>query len=112
MSYRETGSNKKSFKEGFNLFKKLLKKPIALLSAALMVAMSAMATSASAAPIDFTTAGTLTVDPVDVVKTGFSFVGLFDQYTLLVLGVIFAPVAIGFIIWLWRKLPKFGGGKA
>jgi len=56
--------------------------------------------------VDFSSTGGLGLSVTDVIETGFSFMGLFDTYTMLVLGIIFAPVAIGFIIWLWRKLPR------
>lgn len=45
----------------------------------------------------------LDLSPLDMIKTGFSFAGMFDEFTLLILGIIFAPVAIGFIVWLIRN---------
>lgn len=69
-------------------------------------------TAAMADPIDFSGMDGVTVTPTDVIGTGFSFASMFDQFTLLILGIIFAPVAIGFIIWLLRKLPRFGGGRS
>jgi len=88
-----------------------IKQKRAALALMALAAMAALPVSASAAPIDFSTTTGVNVSPTDVIETGFSFMGLFDTYTMLVLAIIFAPVAIGFIIWLWRKLPKLGGGK-
>lgn len=76
---------------------------------ALAVVMSfAVPGAALAAPIDFSTTDGVNVTVTDVVGTGFSFMNMFDQWTLLILGIIFAPVAIGFLIWLFRKLPRYG----
>lgn len=91
---------------------KLKKFKASALALTAMMAVAAIPGTVGAAPIDFTNTGTLNVPVTDVVKTGFSFMGLFDEYTMLVLGVIFAPVAIGFVLWLWKKLPKMGSGKA
>ena len=68
--------------------------------------MDPTVTQATYGGVDFSSTGGLGLSVTDVIETGFSFMGLFDTYTMLVLGIIFAPVAIGFIIWLWRKLPR------
>lgn len=78
-----------------------------------MTALAALPVSASAAaaptgPIDFSTTTGINVSTTDVVSTGFSFANMFGPYTMLVLGIMFAPVGLGFIIWLWGKLPKLG----
>lgn len=74
-------------------------------------ALAALAPAAGAAPIEFT-GQSLNVDVADVVSTGFNFANLFNEYTLLVLGIMLAPVLIGFIIWLWGRLPKKGKASA
>lgn len=66
-------------------------------------AIAALAPAAGAAPIDFTNQ-TLDVSVTDVVATGFNFANMFNDYTLIVLGVIFAPILIGFVIWLFGKI--------
>lgn len=87
-------------------------KKLAAVLAASMVAVVGLASSASAAPIDFSTSSGIDVAPTDVIETGFSFAAMFDTWTMLILGLIFAPVGIGFLIWLFRKLPRLGGGKS
>lgn len=102
-------------KAKFTELKTKVSNKVALVVATVSAAVAVVPVSASAATgggIDFSTTTGIQVAPTDVVSTGFSFANMFGPYTTLVLGVIFAPVAIGFIIWLWRKLPKFGGGKA
>jgi hypothetical protein len=100
------------FKKGENAEQRKSKKVKGVLAASMAAAaLTAIPTSVGAAPIDFSTQK-IGVDVPDVVGTGFSFMGMFDTYTLLVLGAIFAPVAIGFVIWIMRKMPKFGGGKS
>lgn len=79
---------------------------------ALALPVSAQASTPPSTAIDFSGTAGLDVGVTDVVSTGFSFMNMFGQYTTLVLGVLFAPVAIGFVIWIWKKLPKMGGGKA
>lgn len=93
------------------MFKKLLKKGKAQVYAlmAAVTAMVAVPGAAMAAPIDFSTTPGLGVSVTDVVGTGMSFANMFNDYTMLILAVIMAPVAVGFLIWLWRKLPRFGG---
>lgn len=87
-------------------------KKVATMTVMAMAMMVAVASSAFASPpdnsIDFSTTTGLDINVVDVVKTGFSFMNMFNTYTMLVLGIIFAPVAIGFIIWIWGKLPRLG----
>jgi len=96
----------------FNKVKKFVKSKFSKsMLAVSAIAMAAMPT-VGAAGIDFSTNTATLPDVKDVVSTGFSFMGMFDTYTMLVLGIIFAPVAIGFILWLWRKLPKMGSSKA
>lgn len=94
-----------------NLLKKLFSKTGALALMAL-TALAALPVSVGAAPIDFGTTTGIGVKATDVVTTGFSFANMFGEYTTLILGAIFAPVALGFVIWLMRKLPKFGGSKS
>lgn len=93
------------------LFQKLASKTkLGTMMAALVLAL-ALPVSAYAAPVDFS--GTsLNIDPMDVIATGFNFMTQFNTYTTIVLGIMFAPVAIGFILWLWAKLPKMGKKKA
>lgn len=79
-----------------------------LMAIAGMVAALVVPASAMAAPIDFSTTDGIGVGVEDVIGTGFSFMGMFDTWTMLVLAIIFAPVAIGFLIWLFRKLPRLG----
>mgnify|MGYP001293290461 CR=1 FL=1 len=95
----------KQAEEGQAQPKKLRGKMAGILTAAIAV-FAAVPSVVGAAPMDFSTQE-VGIDVNDVVGTGFSFMNMFGQYTMLVLGVIFAPVAIGFIIWLWKKLPKF-----
>lgn len=90
---------------------KLKSKAVGMVSMAIAAVM-ALPVAAGAAPVDFSTTTGINVTPTDVIGTGFSFMGMFDEYTMIVLGIIFAPVAIGFIVWIWRKLPKLGSGKA
>lgn len=71
-------------------------------------ALAALPVSVGAAPIDFATTTGIDITTTDVVSTGFSFANMFGPYTMLVLGIMFAPVGIGFIIWLWNKLPRLG----
>jgi len=40
----------------------------------------------------------------DVIRTGFSFVSKYSTWIMIVLAVIFSPVAAAFIIWLFRKV--------
>lgn len=91
-----------------NLVQKVKSKKVGALSLMALGAIAALPVSASAAPIDFATTTGIDVTPADVVSTGFSFANMFGPYTTLVLGIIFAPVGIGFIIWLWNKLPRLG----
>lgn len=79
----------------------------AIMMALSVMAMAAIPTGVGAAPLTFT-GQTVGVEVTDVVTSGFSFMNMFGDYTMLVLAVIFAPVAIGFLIWLFRKLPKMG----
>jgi hypothetical protein len=82
------------------------KKKLAYFAFAALMAIAALPTAAGAAPIDFT--GTTTgVSVTDVTSTGISFMNIFGEYTMLILGVIFSPVIIGFLIWLMKKMPKF-----
>lgn len=95
------------------LFKSLKSKIAGVAGATSAVAVSAFAGGASASTppsqaVDFSSMSGLTVDPLDVVSTGFSFMRMFDNYTVIVLGLIFAPVAVGFVLWLWSKLPRMG----
>lgn len=69
-------------------------------------AIAALAPAAGAAPLTFTDG--ITVTPTDVVSTGFNFMGMFDGFTMLVAGLIIAPVAVGMLIWLLKKAPKKG----
>lgn len=87
---------------------KLLKNWKKKLAAAGVVAAATVPAAAYAAPIDFTGAGSLGVTPADVIGTGFNFIALFDSYYALVLGLIFAPVLVGFVIWILRKIPRLG----
>lgn len=75
---------------------------------AMIALVAALPTGAGAAPIDFSSTGGVDISTTDIVETGFSFTSMFGEHTMLILGVMFAATAIGFIIWLWRKLPKFG----
>lgn len=43
---------------------------------------------------------------MDAIATGFSFLAKYRMYILIVLGIIFAPLAIGFLQWLFGKLRK------
>lgn len=79
----------------------------AFMMAMAIMALAALPTAVGAAPLSFT-GQDIGIEVTDVVSTGFSFMTMFGPYTMLILGVIFAPVAIGFVIWLMRKLPKFG----
>lgn len=90
-----------------NLFSSAKKKAVAMFTLA-MAAIAVAAVPVGAAPVDFSTTTGIAITPTDVIGTGFSFMGMFDQYTMIVLGIIFAPVAIGFVIWIWNKLPKLG----
>jgi hypothetical protein len=92
-------------------FKKWNAKITALALVAL-TALAALPVAVGAAPIDFSTTTGVDIAPTDIISTGFSFAKMFDAQTTLVLGLIFAPVGIGFLIWLIRKLPKFGGSKS
>lgn len=99
---------------------KLLKKLFSKTGALALMALTALAAlpvavgaaPVTSAPIDFSTSTGIAVSPTDVVTTGFSFANMFGPFTMLILGAIFAPVGIGFVIWLMRKLPKFGGSKS
>lgn len=82
------------------------------IAAAGVVAAATVPAAAYAAPIDFTGAGGLGVTPQDVIATGFNFMNLFNNFTMLVLGILFAPVAIGFVIWIVRKIPRLGSGRS
>lgn len=42
----------------------------------------------------------------DIVQTAWNFVKTYDQYVILLLGIIFAPVALGLIVWLQKKVPS------
>lgn len=81
---------------------------VAIVGAAMMaMAGSAFATTTSNA-VDFSSTGGLGIDVADVVSTGFSFAKLFNSYTTLIVAIIMAPVLIGFIVWLFKKMPKMG----
>jgi hypothetical protein len=82
------------------------KKKLAYFAFVALMALAALPTTAGAAPIDFT-GTTVGVSVTDVTSTGVSFMNIFGDYTMLILGVIFAPVIIGFVIWLMKKMPKF-----
>lgn len=56
-------------------------------------------------PITFS--GGLNLSPADAVSTGFNFMNNFGGWTMLVAGLIIAPVAIGFVLWILKKIPKF-----
>lgn len=86
---------------------KLKSKAVGMVSLAIAAVM-ALPVAAGAAPVDFSTTTGLQIEPTDVIGTGFSFMGMFDAYTMIVLGIIFAPVAIGFVLWIWGKLPRLG----
>jgi len=49
----------------------------------------------------------------DVIRTGFSFVSKYSTWIMIVLAVIFSPVAAAFIIWLFRlvRQPKTTKGR-
>ncbi|MFD0717684.1 hypothetical protein [Paenibacillus sp. GCM10027626] len=87
-----------------NIFKKK-KKVTAVAGASL--ALAALPSAVGAAPISFGDSS-IGITTTDAIATGFNFMGLFDSWTMLVVGIIFAPVAIGFIIWLMGKLPRMG----
>lgn len=97
----------------FNKLKAFIAKPKKSL---FMMAMAAMAVAAlpaavGAAPIDFSTSGSLEVDIADTVASGWNFFNMFGTWTTLVIGLILVPTLGGFIFWVLRKLPKFSGGK-
>lgn len=97
-------------------FKGIKNKLAAVTTLTMALAVSAFAGAAAASPpsqaVDFSNMSGLTVDPLDVVSTGFSFMRMFDNYTVIVLGLIFAPVAVGFVLWIWGKLPKMGSKRS
>lgn len=93
------------------LVNKMKTKAFLATGAGTAVVASALPGVSSANAITFGT-NTLDVSASDVVSTGFNFANMFGEYTTLILGVMIAPVVVGFIVWLWRKLPKFGGGRA
>jgi hypothetical protein len=77
----------------------------AYLMAMAIAAVAALPTAAGAAPIEFT-GQTVGVSVGDAVTTGFNFMGMFNEWTLLVAGLILAPVAIAFLLWIVSKAPK------
>lgn len=94
----------KLFKRGI---KKARKKVAVGLAA--MVALVASATSAMASPppgLDFGS-GDFDFSLADVVATAWNFLGIFPVWVQLVLGIILASTLIGFILWIFSKLPKY-----
>lgn len=87
------------------LVEKIKQKKIVGLMSVAMLALATLPTAAGAAPIEFT-GQTVGVSVGDAVATGFNFMGMFDEWTLLVAGLILAPVAIGFLLWILNKAPK------
>lgn len=73
-------------------------------------AIAALAPAAGAAPIEFTGVST-GLNVADAVGTGLNFMGIFGEWTYLVLGVIIAAAVIGFIVWLVNMIPKKGKSK-
>lgn len=73
-------------------------------------AIAALAPAAGAAPIEFT-GQSLDVDVGDVIGTGFNIANMFGPYTTLILAFIIAPVLVGFLIWLFKKIKSSAVGK-
>lgn len=48
----------------------------------------------------------LSVSVMDAIGTGFSFLAKYSLYVLIVLGIIFAPLIIGMLQWLFNKIRK------
>lgn len=68
-----------------------------------------MPTLPAAVEVDFSGA-TMPFSVADMVKTAFSFLGMFDTWTLLGLGIVFAGVIVGFIFWVVQKGKKAAPG--
>lgn len=95
-------------KEKVSVVKKKVKG--AALTAMAMLAIAATAigggTEAHAATtpgVDFS-GQTTGIDVMAAISSAFSFLGMFDAWVYLVLGVLLAPVLIGLIFWLVGKL--------
>lgn len=54
---------------------------------------------------------TLPFNVTDMISTGVSFLGLYKDFILIALGVIFAPALIGMAIKLASTARRSGGGK-
>jgi len=48
------------------------------------------------------------IDVMGAISSAFSFLGMFNAWVYLVLGIVLAPVMIGMIFWLVGKLKKRG----
>lgn len=94
----------------------MIKKIALKLKNKMMLAVGAVAmalavpTVVGAAPLDLSGAG-LQVDPADAVATGKSFAGGYSPWVLLIVGLLLVPTLVGFVIYLAKRAPKFGGGK-
>lgn len=74
-------------------------------------AMAALAPAAGAAPLEFT-GQSFGFSINDVISSGFSFMGLFDDYTMLIMGAVIAIAVVSIGIWLLKKIPKPGSKSA
>lgn len=74
----------------------------------LIVAIPAAAGEPPSQEIEFEGAS-IGVSIPDMISTAFNFFGLFNNWVLLVAALIFVPVLAGFLIWIVKKAPRFGG---
>lgn len=74
--------------------------------------MNNMVGAAAAVDVDFSGV-TMPFSIADMIKTAFSFLGIFDTWVLLGLGILFSGIIVGFIFWILSKGKKAapGGGK-
>lgn len=82
-----------------------------LLTMALMVCLTLVfaAAPAGAAPLDFSST-TVDISVNDVVGSGLSFMGIFNDYILLGLGIVFAGIVAAFIFWLIARARRAAPG--
>lgn len=97
------------------MIKKFIEKSKQRLFALVAVAVAAIAMVATpgtvgAAPLDFSSE-TVGISVMDMVKSALSFLGIFNDWVLIGLGVIFAGVIVGIIFWIVGKLKKHAPGR-
>lgn len=97
-----------------SLFSKGKKKVALLFTAMLAMVMLPMAVGAEppSQVIDFSDSTGFSFNLMDIINTAWGFIAQFNFFIIFIAAMILFPSLVGIIIWLARKIPKFGGKSA